>query len=127
MAKGDKFYFENFIECASLAKDASAYLVECLENYDRLMEVRRLLVTGFVVPEHLGFEFCGQWVQNPFYDVTHRFGVDPVAYYGRENVWTFAAQVIEAARGVDDVLLDAKQRSEVSSGVTGRTEDFVKD
>lgn len=34
MAKGDKFYFENFIECASLAKDASAYLVECLENYD---------------------------------------------------------------------------------------------
>ena len=34
MAKGDKFYFENFIECASLAKQASAYLVECLANYD---------------------------------------------------------------------------------------------
>ena len=34
MAKGDKFYFENFIECANLAKKASAYLVECLENYD---------------------------------------------------------------------------------------------
>ncbi len=34
MAKGDKFYFENFIECATLAKKASAYLVECLETYD---------------------------------------------------------------------------------------------
>ena len=34
MAKGDKFYFENFVECASLAKSAAIYLVECLENYD---------------------------------------------------------------------------------------------
>lgn len=34
MAKGDKFYFDNFIECASLAKKAANYLVECLENYD---------------------------------------------------------------------------------------------
>ena len=34
MAKGDKFYFENFAECTALAKKAAAYLVECLENYD---------------------------------------------------------------------------------------------
>ncbi len=34
MAKGDKFYFENFSECATLAKSAATYLVECLENYD---------------------------------------------------------------------------------------------
>ncbi len=34
MAKGDKFYFENFSECAVLAKEAANYLVECLENYD---------------------------------------------------------------------------------------------
>lgn len=34
MAKGDKFYFENFSECAALAKSAANYLVECLENYD---------------------------------------------------------------------------------------------
>ncbi len=34
MAKGDKFYFENFSECSALAKKAAAYLVECLENYD---------------------------------------------------------------------------------------------
>lgn len=34
MAKGDKFYFENFAACTALAKKAAAYLVECLENYD---------------------------------------------------------------------------------------------
>ena len=34
MAKGDKVYFENYTECASLAKKAATYLVECLENYD---------------------------------------------------------------------------------------------
>ena len=34
MAKGDKFYFENFSACAALAKNAANYLVECLENYD---------------------------------------------------------------------------------------------
>ena len=34
MAKGDKFYYENFAECTALAKKAAAFLVECLENYD---------------------------------------------------------------------------------------------
>ena len=34
MAKGDKFYFENFANSTALAKDAATYLVECLENYD---------------------------------------------------------------------------------------------
>ncbi|MBE6798342.1 MAG: DUF47 family protein [Ruminococcaceae bacterium] len=34
MAKGDKFYFENFIESTELSKKAALYLVECLENYD---------------------------------------------------------------------------------------------
>lgn len=34
MAKGDKFYFENFKASAALSKKAATYLVECLENYD---------------------------------------------------------------------------------------------
>ena len=34
MAKGDKFYFENFVACAELSKQAALYLVNCLENYD---------------------------------------------------------------------------------------------
>lgn len=34
MAKGDKFYFENFAASAALSKKAATYLVDCLENYD---------------------------------------------------------------------------------------------
>lgn len=34
MAKGDKFYFDNFTESVALAKKAADYLVECLENYN---------------------------------------------------------------------------------------------
>lgn len=34
MAKGDKFYFENFAASAVLSKKAATYLVECLENYN---------------------------------------------------------------------------------------------
>ena len=35
MAKGDKFYFENFSQCTALSKNAADYLVKCLENYDQ--------------------------------------------------------------------------------------------
>lgn len=34
MAKGDKFYFENFMASAALSTKAANYLVSCLENYD---------------------------------------------------------------------------------------------
>ena len=33
MAKGDKFYFENFEQSTALSMDAATYLVTCLENY----------------------------------------------------------------------------------------------
>lgn len=34
MAKGDKFYYDNFIKSTEISKQAANYLVECLENYD---------------------------------------------------------------------------------------------
>lgn len=34
MAKGDKFYFDNFSCCAQLSKKAANYLVQRLENYN---------------------------------------------------------------------------------------------
>ena len=34
MAKGDKFYFENFAASTALSREAAEYLVECLENYN---------------------------------------------------------------------------------------------
>lgn len=33
MAKGDKFYYENFAASTALTKKAANYLVKCLENY----------------------------------------------------------------------------------------------
>ncbi len=34
MAKNDKFYFENFVSCTELSKNAANYLVECFESYN---------------------------------------------------------------------------------------------
>lgn len=34
MAKGDKFYFENFVSSTALSEKAASYLVECLENFN---------------------------------------------------------------------------------------------
>lgn len=34
MAKGDKFYFDSFVQGTAYSKQAAEYLVECLENYD---------------------------------------------------------------------------------------------
>ncbi len=34
MAKGDRFYFENFVKSTEYSQQAAMYLVECLSNYD---------------------------------------------------------------------------------------------
>ena len=34
MAKGDKFYFDNFAASTALSKEAATYLLTCLENFD---------------------------------------------------------------------------------------------
>ena len=34
MAKSDKFYFENFVANAVIAREAANYLLKCLENYN---------------------------------------------------------------------------------------------
>lgn len=34
MAKGDKFYFDNFAASTALSQEAAVYLVNCLENYN---------------------------------------------------------------------------------------------
>lgn len=34
MAKSDKYYFDNFSQCAALSKKAANYLVECLDNFE---------------------------------------------------------------------------------------------
>lgn len=44
MAKGDKFYFENFAASTALSKEAASYLVSCLENYNPA-EIEKMLET----------------------------------------------------------------------------------
>lgn len=43
MAKGDKFYFESFLQCTRLSKKAADYLVDCLENYNPA-EIEKMLL-----------------------------------------------------------------------------------
>jgi len=50
MAKGDKFYFENFAASTALSKEAAIYLVECLENYDP--EKLRQMISQMHTIEH---------------------------------------------------------------------------
>ena len=42
MAKSDKFYFENFLQCTKLSKKAADYLVDCLENYNPTETEKRI-------------------------------------------------------------------------------------
>lgn len=39
------------------------------------------------------FEFKGNTIVNPWFDETMRFYVDPVAYYGKENIDNFLEQL----------------------------------
>ena len=57
MAKADKFYFENFAECTSLAKKAATHLVDCLENYnadniEKMLEEMHVFEHGADVKKH---------------------------------------------------------------------------
>lgn len=81
---------------------------------DGLESVRNLLEYGFCLSYDLGFEHNGQWIQNPFFDETLRFEVDPVGYYGAEKVRPFVAQLLLEAMGLDTGT-DAVTRSFVSA------------
>lgn len=43
MAKGDKFYFENFYETSLILKSAAEYLTECLKNFEEAKIEKMLL------------------------------------------------------------------------------------
>lgn len=44
MAKGDKFYFDNFVASTELSREAASYLVLCFENYDA-NQIEQMLTT----------------------------------------------------------------------------------
>lgn len=45
---------------------------------------------------NVGFDWYGQWIVYPFTDETRRFEVNPIAYYGAENINTFIAKAKKA-------------------------------
>lgn len=107
---------------------------KCLAAFDNLLEVKHVLNNGFVVPEDIGFEFGGQWIQNPFYDETHRFEIlNPYEYYGAENIEHFVDRLLdEAAKSekkmsIDETLEKAIEQS-LETGGNGRgLDDYAKD
>lgn len=68
-----------------------------IREYKRLTPVMNALRCCFgscYDPENpIGFEFKGTWIVNPFYDETMRFEVDPVEYYGADNIKAYLDQL----------------------------------
>lgn len=116
--------------CQSHIDDVQA----CLESFDRLAEAKQILEDGFIVPENIGFEHNGQWIQNPFYDETLRFKLsNPYEYYGVENVKDFLGRLLSEATECDkkmcieETLADAAERSRDMRSCPGNDKDFEKE
>lgn len=94
MAKGDKFYFENFSACASLAKNAAIYLVECLENYDptKLDEMLKKM--------HI-FEHGADIKKHEMSETLAKAFVTPV---DREDLDTLSQQMDEVLDTLEEIL-----------------------
>lgn len=45
------------------------------------------------IPHHCGFVYKGQHILNPFYDQTLRSEVEPVSYYGKENMKKYVSNL----------------------------------
>lgn len=63
-----------------------------------------LLDFGEDIPDGLGFEHEGMWINNPFYDESLRFDVEPFIYYGVENMTAY----LEKAEGIMSKTYEAK-------------------
>ncbi len=94
MAKGDKFYFENFSECASLAKSAATYLVECLENYDA-DKIEEMLVQMHT------FEHSADMKKHEMNETLAKAFVTPV---DREDLDMLSQQLDNVADTIEEIL-----------------------
>ena len=94
MAKGDKFYFENFASSAALSKEAADYLVNCLENYnpDKL---------GDMVDEMHTIEHRADKKKHEMNQVLAKAFVTPV---DREDLAMLSQQLDDVADKIEEVL-----------------------
>ncbi len=94
MAKGDKFYFENFSACATLAKNAANYLVECLENYDA-DKIEEMLVQMHT------FEHSADMKKHEMNETLAKAFVTPV---DREDLDMLSQQLDNVADTIEEIL-----------------------
>lgn len=129
MAKGDRFYFENFVDAADLCCSAAAYLESCLTNYDysrieqmlekmhsieheadgKRHEMNAALARAFVTP--LDREDLAQIshdideVADCIEEVMQRFYVDRIETVLPDAV-EFAAHIVESCKLMKAILAE---------------------
>ena len=94
MAKGDKFYFDNFAACAELAKKAASYLVDCLEHYD-VSNLERMLAEMHV------FEHSADMKKHEMNEMLAKAFVTPV---DREDLDLLSQQLDNVLDLLEEVL-----------------------
>lgn len=94
MAKGDKFYFENFVAAAELSKQAANYLVECLENYD-VSKIDQMLTTMHEI------EYSADLKKHEMGEALAKAFVTPV---DREDLDMLSHQLDDVIDLIDEIL-----------------------
>lgn len=67
------------------------------------------------VPRECGFSFNGQWIVNPFYSETLRFGVEPLKHYGEENIKGYLERMKKMILGQEHLPLGKQIQSAANS------------
>ena len=94
MAKGDKFYFENFVESTELSMKAADFLVKCLENYDS--ENIDQMLTEMHIIEH-----CADVKKHEMSSALAKAFVTPV---DREDLDMLSRQLDDVTDEIEEVL-----------------------
>lgn len=77
----------------------------------------------------IGFEHNGTMIINPFYDETLRFEVEPLSYYGIENIEKYASQfkeIIEDRSSTHSFSSSLDEKIAVAKAVPGKERDADK-
>lgn len=94
MAKGDKFYFENFSQCTELLKKAADYLVKCLENYNAA-DIERM------ISEIHEIENSADKMRHEMGDALAKAFVTPV---DREDLDILSHAIDDVADNIEDIV-----------------------
>lgn len=94
MAKGDKFYYENFAASTALTKKAAGYLVKCLENYN-LDNIQKML------EEMHEIEHSADIKKHEMSEALAKAFVTPV---DREDLDILSHKIDDVTDGIEEIL-----------------------